>query len=68
MAGLPQQLLHCSPLTMKYGWHHDVHTTCSAQMPLQVTLLRKSGAGADHPLHPAYPEGEYLTALTYRVN
>jgi 23S rRNA G2069 N7-methylase RlmK/C1962 C5-methylase RlmI len=34
---------------------------------VQVTLLSKSGAAPDHPLHPAYPEGEYLTALTYRV-
>jgi 23S rRNA G2069 N7-methylase RlmK/C1962 C5-methylase RlmI len=33
----------------------------------QITLLRKSGASADHPLNPAYPEGQYLTALSYRV-
>jgi 23S rRNA G2069 N7-methylase RlmK/C1962 C5-methylase RlmI len=34
---------------------------------LQVTLLSKAGAAPDHPLNPGYPEGEYLTALTYRV-
>lgn len=34
---------------------------------MQVTLLKKSGAAPDHPLNPAYPEGQYLTALTYRV-
>jgi 23S rRNA G2069 N7-methylase RlmK/C1962 C5-methylase RlmI len=34
---------------------------------LQVTLLSKAGAAADHPLQPGYAEGEYLTALTYRV-
>ena len=33
----------------------------------QITLLRKAGAAADHPLNPAYPEGQYLTALAYRV-
>lgn len=34
---------------------------------LQVTLLAKSGAAPDHPLNPGYAEGEYLTALAYRV-
>jgi 23S rRNA G2069 N7-methylase RlmK/C1962 C5-methylase RlmI len=34
---------------------------------LQVTLLSEAGAAPDHPLNPGYPEGEYLTALTYRV-
>lgn len=33
----------------------------------QVSLLSKAGAAPDHPLNPGYPEGEYLTALTYRV-
>ena len=28
-----------------------------------LTLLRKSGAASDHTLHPAYPEGHYLTAV-----
>ncbi|GBF93829.1 RNA methyltransferase [Raphidocelis subcapitata] len=35
--------------------------------PGPITLLRKSGAAPDHPLNPAYPEGQYLTALTYRL-
>jgi hypothetical protein len=34
---------------------------------IQVTLISKAGAAPDHPLNPGYPEGEYLTALTYRV-
>jgi 23S rRNA G2069 N7-methylase RlmK/C1962 C5-methylase RlmI len=33
----------------------------------QVTLVREAGAAADHPLHAAYPEGRYLTSLTFRV-
>jgi 23S rRNA G2069 N7-methylase RlmK/C1962 C5-methylase RlmI len=33
----------------------------------QVTLLARAGAAPDHPINPAYPEGEYLTALLYRV-
>ena len=34
---------------------------------VQVTLLSRCGAAPDHPLNPGYPEGEYLTALIYRV-
>ena len=33
----------------------------------RVTLLRRGGAAADHPLDPACPEGEYLTNLLFRV-
>lgn len=45
-------------------------------MPLQeaalgagrkVALLRSAGAALDHPLDPAYPEGQYLTNLLFRV-
>lgn len=51
------------------------HTPACPWLPLvlllfllaQVTLLSKAGAAPDHPLNPGYPEGEYLTALTYRV-
>jgi 23S rRNA G2069 N7-methylase RlmK/C1962 C5-methylase RlmI len=32
-----------------------------------ITVLREAGAAPDHPLHPAYPEGRYLTAVTLRV-
>ncbi len=32
-----------------------------------ISLLRIGGAAADHPLHPAYPEGKYLTAVTVAV-
>ena len=33
----------------------------------RVTLLRRGGAGGDHPLDPACPEGEYLSNLLFRV-
>ena len=29
----------------------------------QARVLRLSGAGSDHPLHPALPESGYLKAL-----
>lgn len=32
-----------------------------------VTLVRESGAAPDHVLNVAYPEGKYLTTLTFRV-
>jgi len=32
-----------------------------------TSVLRVAGAAADHPLHPAYPEGRYLTAVTLCV-
>lgn len=32
-----------------------------------VTVLGVSGAAADHPVHPLYPEGSYLTAVTFCV-
>ena len=28
-----------------------------------LTLLRRTGAACDHTVHPAYPEGNYLTAV-----
>ena len=31
-------------------------------------ILRTSGAGADHPVHPAIPETAYLKALTLQVD
>jgi 23S rRNA (cytosine1962-C5)-methyltransferase len=31
-------------------------------------LIRQSGAGADHPVHPMLPESAYLKALAYAVD
>ena len=33
-----------------------------------VTIINTSGAAMDHPVHPAYPEGAYLTAVLVHVN
>lgn len=33
-----------------------------------VQMLRKSGAGADHPVMTSYPEGEYLKCIVSRVS
>ena len=32
----------------------------------RLTVLRTAGAAADHVLHPAFPEGAYLTAALVR--
>lgn len=32
-----------------------------------MTLLRHAGPAPDHPMNPAYPEGNYLTNLTYVI-
>lgn len=32
-----------------------------------ITVLRQAGAAPDHPLHPAYPEGQYLSVVTLFV-
>ena len=34
---------------------------------VRLQLLRKSGAGPDHPLVPDFPEGEYLKVMWYKV-
>lgn len=33
----------------------------------RVSILKTSGAGPDHPIHPAFPEGNYLTCLLVGV-
>ncbi|MGH6872693.1 MAG: class I SAM-dependent rRNA methyltransferase [Rhizomicrobium sp.] len=33
----------------------------------RAALIRQSGAGPDHPVHPMLPETAYLKALVYRV-
>jgi 23S rRNA (cytosine1962-C5)-methyltransferase len=33
----------------------------------KASLIRQSGAGPDHPVHPALPESAYLKALIYAV-
>ncbi len=33
-----------------------------------IRIINTSGAAMDHPVHPAYPEGAYLTAVLAHVN
>jgi 23S rRNA G2069 N7-methylase RlmK/C1962 C5-methylase RlmI len=34
----------------------------------RLRLVRHAGPASDHPTDPSYPEGEYLTNLTYFVS
>ena len=34
----------------------------------RAALIRQSGAGPDHPVHPLLPESAYLKALTYELD
>ena len=34
----------------------------------RAALIRQSGAGPDHPVHPLLPESAYLKALTYALD
>ncbi|KAI8472455.1 MAG: S-adenosyl-L-methionine-dependent methyltransferase [Monoraphidium minutum] len=57
----------CSGAMTQSGGLQPIVDDAAREAERQVTLIRKSGAAADHPLNPAYPEGQYLTALAYRV-
>ena len=34
----------------------------------RAALIRQSGAGVDHPVHPLLPESAYLKALVYALD
>lgn len=63
-------LMTCScsgAMTQSGNFVRDVVADAARQAGRQVTVLRNAGAAPCHPLHPAYPEGEYLTNVTVRV-
>ncbi|KAG2499516.1 hypothetical protein HYH03_002463 [Edaphochlamys debaryana] len=57
----------CSGAMTQAGGLPGVVSDAARQTGRQVTLLREAGAAPCHPLQPAYPEGRYLTNLTFRV-
>jgi len=47
----------------------DIVASAASMAGRSVTMLGAvRGAGSDQPLEPTYPEGNYLTVLTCRVN
>ena len=58
----------CSGAVTQNGLLADVVIAAAASAGTAVTALgAPRGAGADQPLDPGYPEGNYLTVLAYRV-
>lgn len=48
--------------------HLSCHVQAAARdVGRRITVLRVAGAGPDHTLDPAYPEGQYLTNVLLRV-
>ena len=50
-----------------------MHINCIQYMTARIarkdiTVLSTTSAGKDHPVHLAYPEGAYLTAMLVCVN
>jgi 23S rRNA G2069 N7-methylase RlmK/C1962 C5-methylase RlmI len=46
------------------AWLLQAAAQCAGR---QLTLVREAGAAPDHPLNVSYPEGKYLSTLTFRV-
>lgn len=57
-------LLTCScSAAMRRDLFLEVLRDAAARAHRRVRLLEVRGAGPDHPVHPAFPEGEYLKAV-----
>lgn len=46
----------------------EIVRDAAAQAGRRASVLEVSGAGRDHPVHAAYPEGEYLKCVTARLD
>ncbi|CAH9143439.1 unnamed protein product [Cuscuta epithymum] len=57
----------CSGAMTQSGMFLEILQGAAAKVGKKITVVRKAGAACDHPLDPAYPEGEYLTNILLRV-
>ncbi|EKX55229.1 hypothetical protein GUITHDRAFT_131479 [Guillardia theta CCMP2712] len=57
----------CSAAMAQSGELIDVIKTCASELGRQVTLLKVLGAGGDHTILPAFPEGQYLCGYLIAV-
>lgn len=53
----------CSGAMTQSGTFDQVLQAAALAEGRTLTLLRRSNAACDHTTHPAYPEGQYLTAV-----
>jgi 23S rRNA G2069 N7-methylase RlmK/C1962 C5-methylase RlmI len=58
----------CSGAMSSSGEFTRVIQVASQKAQVSATIILKRGAGLDHCLDPGYPEGEYLTNFTLRIN
>lgn len=47
---------------------HDILRSCARHVDRHLLVLKQGGHGADHPVHPAIPETEYLKAFICHVS
>ncbi|KAJ7567382.1 hypothetical protein O6H91_02G144500 [Diphasiastrum complanatum] len=57
----------CSGAVTQSGAFLSILKEAASSSKRRITQLRYAGAGADHPLDPAFPEGAYLTNVMLRV-
>ncbi|XP_057819134.2 uncharacterized protein LOC131032203 isoform X2 [Cryptomeria japonica] len=57
----------CSAAMTQSGSFLSILQRAASSVGRRITVLRKAGAAADHPIDPSYPEGEYLTNVLLRV-
>lgn len=57
----------CSAAMTQSGEFRGVIAEAAKAAKREVTILATSGAARDHPVHIAYNEGAYLTAILCHV-
>jgi 23S rRNA (cytosine1962-C5)-methyltransferase len=63
-------LLTCScsaAMTQAENEFREMLVSAAKQSKRDITVISTSGAARDHPVHIAYPEGRYLTAILCSV-
>ncbi|KAM3223116.1 ribosomal RNA large subunit methyltransferase I isoform X4 [Capsicum annuum] len=57
----------CSGAMTQSGLFFRILQGAASMAGRKITVVRQAGAACDHPIDPAYPEGEYLTNILLRV-
>lgn len=64
-------LLTCScsaAVAREKGLFVDIIRKAAAEARVDISVLRRFGSGADHPVAPDAPDGDYLTAYLFAVH
>ncbi|KAL7088362.1 hypothetical protein ACP275_13G123300 [Erythranthe tilingii] len=57
----------CSGAMTQSGTFLRILQGAASMAGRKITVIRRAGAGGDHPIDPSYPEGEYLSNVLLRV-